>query len=152
MLTRLLTREQTPLGDMVRRSGIAADTYAAMGYAVVGVLALVGFVRSVRSAPRFRLSAAGLEVRLPSLGRYLLEWENIVAVGITPGRSLGLRVKDREALLATHHGTAVQRELLATQAPFGEWDFLFTRAEMGHPVTEVEGWLRASLGSGVNRE
>lgn len=145
VLTRMLSREQTPLGDLVHRSGIAPNVYAAAGLLAVGLVALVGFFRSVRSAPRFRLSPEGLEVRLPSLGRYLLAWENVTAVGLTPGRSLGIRIRDRETLLTTHQGTPAQRELLHTQPPFGEWDFLYTRADLGHPAEEVQGWLEPHL-------
>lgn len=140
VLERLLLRPQTPLGDAADAAGVPRAVPLAVGLAVVLALALLGLRESLRTAERFRLTPEGLDVEGP-FGAYRLGWENIAGVGVTPGGALGVRVRDRERVLATFRGTDRQREWLRTAPPYGEWDFLYPAADLGCPAEQVRGWL-----------
>lgn len=143
---RALTRSRTPLGDAFQATGIPPVLPLALGVGAVLFLAVTGYWKSVASAERFRLTPTGFEVSSPLLGEYALEWKNVREAGLTAGRSLGISVESRERVLETHRGTERQRELLRTMAPFGAWDFLYPRADLGHRAEEVLGWMEPFLG------
>jgi hypothetical protein len=146
-LERVLTRPQTPLGEAFHATGIPPLLPFLLGTSVVVVVALMGFWQSVRTAERYRLTERGLEVE-GTLGGYTLEWENIRRAEVTSTGALGIQVTSREAVVATHRGTEAQRELLRTTEPFGTWDYLFTRPELGRRPAEVLEWMRPRLGPG----
>lgn len=138
---RYLVRPHTPVGEAFRATGISPVVPLAVGIGSVLAIAVGAAWTSVRTAPRFRISEQGFEVE-GSLGRYRLDWANVEEVGVAPAGALGFRVVDREAMLATHQGTEHQREWLRTMEPYGEWDLLFQRAELGHPAARVLEWIR----------
>jgi len=144
-LFRALVRPHTPLGDVFLAAGIPPMLLPLAGLAGVVGVAAAGYHRAVRTAERFRIGRAGLEVRSPLYGEYVFAWENVARAELTPGGSLGLNVRDREGLLETHRGSERQRELLRTVEPFGEWDFLFHRAELGFPAETVLAWMAPHL-------
>jgi hypothetical protein len=129
-LYRLFLRRGTPAGDLLAATGLPPEVILLVGVPPVLGLAWYGYVRSMRTAERYRITAEGLMVT-GSLGRYTLAWEDIEHAEVSPSGALGIRIHDREALLATHEGTPKQREWLRTQEPFGDWDFLFHRADLG---------------------
>jgi hypothetical protein len=139
-----LVRPGTPLGRVLEAAGLPPWAPLLAGAALVACVAAVGFWKACRQRERFTLTAEGLEVR-GSLGRYVLRWENIALLDVTPAGALGIRLRDRAALLATHEGTERQRHWLATQEPFGEWDFLYHRAELGAPAGAVVAAARPHL-------
>jgi hypothetical protein len=143
-LERFLTRPGTPLGEAFGATGIPPLVPALAGFLIVLGLAVTGYWKAVRSAEQFRIAPAGLVVA-GSLGEYTLAWENIAEAQATPGDALGIRVKSRDAVLATHQGTEQQREWLRTLEPFGEWDFLYPRADLGHPAETVLPWIQPYL-------
>jgi hypothetical protein len=139
---RFLTRPGSPLAAAFAVTGIPPLLLFVAGSAAVIALAAGGFFQAVRAADRFRLTRVGLEVS-GRLGAYCLGWDNVAAAGI----SLGIRVHSREAVLATHAGTPRQREWLRTMEPFGDWDFLYPRADLGVPPAEVLRWIDAARGA-----
>lgn len=143
---RYLTRPETPLGEAFARTGIPPFLPLAAGLGAVLVFAGMGLWQSLRSVTRFRITESGLRVT-GSLGSYTLAWDNLAAAQATRA-GLGLKVADREAVLRTHQGTEQQREWLRTTEPYGEWDFLFPRAELGHPPETVLDWLQPYLRTG----
>jgi hypothetical protein len=144
-LSRYLTRPGSPLASLL---GPAAGwAVPAVGVALVAALAAFGCWQAVRTAQRFHITQAGLEVR-GTLGTYVLEWTNIQGAAATATGGLGLRVKSREAVIATHRGTEQQREWLRTAEPYGEWDYFFARAELGYPADRIIGWLQPYLAAG----
>lgn len=144
LLSRYFARSQTPLGALFQASRLPPELPLVAGCVVVLGLSLWAWSHAARSAERFCLDERGLEVR-GWLGTYRLDWENVAAVGVTEGGSLGIRVRRREALLETHAGTDRQREWLRTLEPYGEWDYLFTRADLGVDAHDVREWMRAHL-------
>jgi hypothetical protein len=140
---RFLTRPGTPLGEAFARTGVPPAVPLIAGVAIVVVFAGMGLRQSHRSITRFRMSEVGLEVT-DNLGAYILEWTNIAGAEVTRA-GLGVRVVDREAVLRTHRGTGRQREWLRTMEPYGEWDFLFPQAELGHSPEAVLSWLQPHL-------
>jgi len=140
-LERYLVRPHTPIGEAFRTSGIPPTLPLILGIGCVIAIAASAAWTSVRVAPRFRITKQGLEVQ-SALGRYRFDWENVREIGVTSTGALGLQLDDREALMATHEGSAQQREWLRTMEPYGEWDFLFQRAELGHPAAHVLEWIR----------
>jgi hypothetical protein len=138
---RYLIRQNTPIGELFHATGLPPAAPLILGVGSVLAIALGATWTSVRTAPRFRITEQGLEIE-GSLGHYRLAWDNVRAVGTSPSGALGLRVEDRDAVLATHQGTTQQREWLRTMEPYGEWDFLFQRAELGRPAAEVLEWIR----------
>lgn len=138
---RYLTRPNTPIGEAFRATGLHPAVPLVLGLGSVIAIAVGATWTSVRSAPRFRITKQGFEVE-GSLGRYCLTWDNVREVGVSPSGSLGLSVTDRSTVLATHQGTPQQRDWLRTMEPYGEWDFLFHRAELGRPAAEVLEWIR----------
>lgn len=143
-LERMLTREGTPAGEALRRVGIPPGLPLLIGIACVLGIAAYGYAQSTRRAGRFSITDAGLEVE-NHLGRFCLEWKNVREMDVARGDALGIKVVDRERVLATHRGNPAQREWLRTQEPFGEWDFLFDRADLGHPAATVRAWLAERL-------
>jgi hypothetical protein len=143
-LDRLLTRKGTPVGEVLLRFGFPPGVTSVVGGVCVAAIAAYGFWKSVRSTDRFRIAEDGLHVT-GSLGQYVLEWPNLKELGVTAGGSLGVRVRDRGALLATHKGSAEQRHWLETMPPFGEWDLVFPRADLGVSPETVLGWLAPYL-------
>lgn len=147
-VVRLLTRPATPIGIVFKATGIPPQLILGAGCAAVLALAAAGYVISMRAADRFALTPEGLDVN-GRLGFYTLAWRNIARVATTPTGALGISIKDREAVLETHRGTPQQREWLRTMEPFGEWDFLYPRADLGCPAEQVVGWVEPHLdGSG----
>jgi len=140
-LERYLVRPNTPIGEAFRATGIPPALPLVLGIGCVIAIAAGAAWTSVRAAPRFRITEQGLDVE-SSVGRYRFDWENVREVGVTSTGALGIQVDDRDALLATHEGTAQQREWLRTMEPYGEWDFLFQRAELGHRAAWVLEWIR----------
>lgn len=138
---RYLTRPNTPLGESFRATGIPPTLPLILGIGSVFAIAFGAAWTSVRNAPRFRITEQGFDVD-GTLGRYHLAWDNVHEVGVTSTGALGIRIDDRDAVLATHEGTVQQREWLRTMEPYGEWDFLFQRAELGHPGAQVLEWVR----------
>ena len=143
---RYLLRRHTPIGELFFASGIPPLLPLAIGIACVLACAIYGYARAVRTAPRFALTDEGLVIE-GALGLYVLEWDNLREVGVTKTGSLGLQVVDRERVTTTHQGTPQQRHWLETAAPYGDWDYLFERSELGHPSTAVAGWLNERLGA-----
>ncbi|HTE18598.1 MAG TPA: PH domain-containing protein, partial [Armatimonadota bacterium] len=141
-----LTREGTPLGEALRRAGISPLVPLVFGIGSVAALALYGYVAAVRGAQRFHVSPEGLRVE-GGLGEYTLEWANVRGVEATRGNALGIRVRSRERVVGTHRGTEKQREWLRTMEPYGEWDFLYPRAELGVPPEQVLEWVSPYLQS-----
>ena len=144
VLVRVLSRPGTLPGEAFLATGIPPAVVLALGTGGVLALAVYGYVRSVRTRDLFRLSPAGLEDSGPSLGEYTLEWENIREARVIPG-SLGVSVRRREAVAETHRGTERQRDLLRTMEPYGEFDFLYPQADLGHPPETVLGWMAPYL-------
>lgn len=148
---RLLTRPHTPLGEAIAATGIPGFIPLALGVGAVLALSLIGYFKSVRAAEVYRLTEGGFQVR-GSLGEYTLAWDNISDAAVTPGQALGFRVRSRERVLETHRGSDQQREWLATMEPFGEWDFLYPRADLGRPPEQVLEWVRSGReGAGTER-
>jgi hypothetical protein len=142
---RYLNRPNTPLGELYRTTGIPAHLPLLLGMACVIAIAVGAAWTSVRVAPRFRITDDGFDVE-SALGRYRFDWENVVELGVTRSRALGLRIEDRDALLVTHEGSPKQREWLRTMEPYGEWDFIFHRSELGYPSALVLEWIREVCG------
>jgi hypothetical protein len=94
---------------------------------LAGVLYAAGHV--LRRRHRLRLTARGVEVE-DSVGRYVVEWENLAETGTAAGPLAGLKVRDRDRLLATHEGSGAQRALLASREPVAGYDLVFTRDEL----------------------
>jgi hypothetical protein len=140
-LGRLLFAPRSPFEPVLRGLGIPEWAIPAAGGAVSLALGLLGLRWSLRGAPRFRVTDQGLDITGP-LGSYRVDWANLEQAGEAAGGALGLRLRSREALLATHQGSSRQREWLRTQEPFGDWDLLFPAAELGVPVAQALGWLR----------
>ena len=138
---RYLLRRHTPIGELFFATGIPPLLPLVTGIACVLACAIYGYARAVRTAPRFALTSRGLEIE-GALGHYVLEWDNLREVGVTKTGALGLRVVDRDRVAITHRGTAQQRHWLETAEPYGEWDFLFERSELGCPAGEVAAWLQ----------
>lgn len=143
-LIRVLARPESPLGALLGGSGIPPGLLAALGIGAVLAVALGGFLKALRTAEVFRLTPRGLLVQ-GTMGSYLLAWENIRRAEEAAGGALGIQVRDREAVLETHSGSPRQREWLRTMEPFGEWDFLYPRAEIGYPAEQVVEWMRRYL-------
>ena len=143
-LSRFVAQPWTPLGAAYRASGLPPHLPLVTGGCVVLLLTAWASVYASRSAETYRLDERGLAVR-GWLGAYCLEWSNVMDVDVTDGGNLGVRVRSRDGVLATHTGTAKQLEWLRTQEPFGEWDYLFTRADLGTSPDKVCGWMRAYL-------
>lgn len=143
-LDRVFTREGSPIGEALRRAGVPAVVPLLIGIGCVMSIAAYGYARSTRRPARFAITDAGLEVE-NHLGWFCLEWSNIRDIGVARGDALGIRVVDQTKVLASHRGTPAQREWLRTQEPFGEWDFLFDRADLGHPAATVRAWLAGHL-------
>ena len=143
-LYRLLARSQGPIGQFFLATGISPLLPVGIGVGCVLFLAVSGYLKSRQAAERFLLDERGLTVTGP-LGEYRLEWQNVCRADVTPGDALGICVRDRDAVLRTHRGTAQQREWLATMELFGEWDFLFPRADLGRRPETVFGWVREHL-------
>lgn len=139
---RLFLRLDSPLSAPLIALGLSPLAVPVAGTLVVLALAVSGYRKALQSRPQFRLTAPGLEVT-DAVGRYLLAWDNIAGCGEAAGGALGIRVRDREAVVATHAGTERQREWLRTLPPYGEWDFLYPRSDLGRPVGEILEWLRA---------
>jgi hypothetical protein len=76
-------------------------------------------------------------------------WCKCAGAASAPGGALGLALADRADLLRAHRGTGSQRHLLQTTEPFGEWDLLFHRAELGHRPETVLTWLQPYLNAAV---
>jgi hypothetical protein len=144
VVLRLLTRPGTPVGEAFAATGIPAPLVVGIGAGAVIALAAAGYLRAVRSAERFVVSAEALEVTGP-MGSYRIEWSNVREAGAGPGGGLGINVRSRAQLLATFRGTDAQREWLRTLEPFGEWDLLYHRAETGHDAGEILAWLSPYL-------
>lgn len=142
-LDRFLNRPHSPAAEFFRAARIPEWLPKIVGFACVAAVALYGYWRSVRSAPRFRLSKSGLAVK-GALGTYTLECPNIREVAVTRAGALGIRVADRVRVLATHQGSPQQREWLRTTEPYGEWDFLFDQAELGVPAEDVVQWIQTA--------
>lgn len=140
MLIPLLTKRGTPAGELFQRTGAPASAPLAVGFACVLLIAVYSFWRAVLTAPRFRITDQGLTVR-GTLGEYTLEWRNIRDIGVTPAGALGIQVEERAQVLATHSGSAQQREWLRTAEPYGEWDYLFFAGEMGVSAQQALDWL-----------
>jgi hypothetical protein len=145
LLERGLLRPGSPLGGALSGAGIEPLYFLLAGIGVVVLIAALGYGKAVRTAERYEITPEGLRVESRSLGTYLLAWDNIREARATATSSLGVKVADREALLATHQGTTQQREWLRTQEPFGEWDFLYPRADLGYPAEAVAEWLKPHL-------
>lgn len=143
-LSRFVAQPYTPLGAAYRTTGLPQHLPLMAGGAVVLLLTAWASVHASRSAETYQLDERGLAVR-GWLGAYCLEWSNVTDVGVTDGGNLGVRVRSREEVIATHSGTARQQEWLRTQEPFGEWDYLFTRSDLGASPEKVCGWMRAHL-------
>jgi hypothetical protein len=107
----------------------------------VWTIALIGFFQAVIRAPRLEVGPDGLCV-VGQLGSYRLSWPNIREAAVTRSGALGLRLARREEMLETHEGTTQQREWLRTMEPFGEWDLVFNRAELGRPPGEAVDLLQ----------
>ncbi len=136
MLDRSLTRPGTVAGEALRNSGIPDWVPTLLGVGGVAVLAGWGFIQSLRARACFSISPTGWKINGPG-GAYLLDWKNVTAVEATTTGAIGFRVSDRAAVIASHRGTEQHRAWLATQEPYGEWDYLFTRAELGTDASEV---------------
>ena len=143
---RFLTAPRGPLGPAYAATGLPEWLVPGIGAACVALLAVLGLFRSLREAPRFEIGPEGFSVS-GTYGSYQVRWENLAAAEATGTGALGLRLRDREALLATHTGTPQQREWLATLEPIGGWDLLFPAADLGRdPETvrrEMEAFLHA---------
>jgi hypothetical protein len=144
-LQRYLVRPNTPIGEAFHAAKIPPQLPLVLGIGCVIAIAMGATWTSIRTAPRFRITEEGLDVR-SALGSYRFDWDNVHEVGVTSTGALGLRIEDRDALVATHQGTAQQREWLRTTEPYGEWDFLFQRAELGHRAAYVLEWIREVCG------
>jgi hypothetical protein len=141
-VVRLITRPQSPLGVLL--GGVPPAILDGAGIALVAAFAVGGYFKALRSADIFLVTPEGLRVR-GALGSYLLAWDNVREAGAAAGGALGIGVRDREAVLRTHEGTPRQREWIRTMEPFGEWDYLYPRADLGVPVEEILGWLSPYL-------
>ena len=81
-------------------------------------------------------------------GVYTVTWNNLLDAAATPTGALGLNIRSREALLATHVGSQLQREWLRTMPPHGGWDLLFPSADLGRPAAAVAAALKTRAASG----
>jgi hypothetical protein len=146
ILSRVLLRPGTGLADRLESAGVPPVGLVIGASAAAAALGLYVYIQSIRQAPRFRLTPAGLEVT-GTLGEYTVRWENLRDLGVTPGGALGLRVHSRDAIAETHAGTPEQRERLRALPPYGDWDYFYPVADLGHPAETVAGWItdRASV-------
>jgi hypothetical protein len=144
-LVRLLTRPHSPFGSMFAETGAPTAALYAVAIAPVWLLAAYGCWRSLRDTQRFRLGEEGLEVTGP-LGGYVVPWSAMSEAAVTPGGALGLKLSERDTLVASHRGTPQQREWLRTMERFGEWDLLYPQSELGRPAAEVLVWVRDRSG------
>jgi hypothetical protein len=143
-LVRLITKTGTPLGTVVAGGGFPVPLVYALALGAVWAIALVGFFQAATRAPRLEVRPDGLRV-VGQLGSYRLSWPNIREAAVTRSGALGLRLARREEMLETHEGTPQQREWLRTMEPFGEWDLVFNRAELGRPASEASELLQPYL-------
>lgn len=138
-----LARPTSPVGALLQEWGLPPESLPAMGVLLVLGLAATGFATTASNRRFYRFTADGLEVT-ESLGTYVLGWDNIKQVGEAAGGGLGVRVHSRPAVLESHLGTPQQREWLRTMEPYGEWDFLYPKEDLGIPAAEVlrrmQGW------------
>ncbi|MFN3649718.1 MAG: hypothetical protein ACK47B_09050 [Armatimonadota bacterium] len=142
-LARLIVRPGTPLGSAYALTGLPETLPLAAGSVLVLALAAFGYARARRTAERFTVLPEGLRVD-GSAGSYLLAWENVREAAITPTGALAFKVGSREAVAATHQGPPERRRWLAEGLPYGEWDYLFPRAELGVPADEALAWIEAA--------
>jgi hypothetical protein len=143
-LVRLLMKTGTPLGTLVAGSGFPVPLVYALGLGAVWAVALIGFLQAVTRAPRLEVTPNGLRV-VGQLGSYRLSWTNIREAAVTRSGALGLRLGSREEMVETHQGTPQQREWLRTMEPFGDWDLVFNRAELGRAPAEAVELLQPYL-------
>jgi len=113
-------------------AGVGAPPALATFLVVEGLtLAACGYAagHALRRADLIRLLPEGLEIE-DSYGKYRVAWDNIAATGKHLDSFAGVRLKGMEPVLASHVGTAAQRQLLATREPFGEYDIVFSREQL----------------------
>lgn len=138
-LARMAGREGSPLHAFVSGIGISQTVLFVAGTLLVLTLALIGARKALWLATQFTVTAEGLFVH-GQAGLYLLAWENIERLGTLFEHDLGIAVRDRRAVLASHEGTAEQRERferLMREEPYQGWDFHYFRHELGMPVDRV---------------
>lgn len=144
-LARMVTRPGSPLGMLWEATGSPVWLAYLLGCGLAWGVAGFGFARAVIQRPRFTVSKEGFAVS-GTLGHYRIDWDNVREAGVTRTGALGLKLRDREALLATHRGTERQREWLRTMESFGEWDLVYQPAELGAPGHRVLGAILPHLG------
>lgn len=111
----------------------------AIGLLTVAVVA-AALVAAARARGAIYLTPAGIDIA-GEYGRFCIAWENLEAVGRCHGRLVGLRVRDRDALLLTHQGSAQQREWLATLPRSEEWDLLLTSVDLACGIDRFVAWV-----------
>ncbi len=144
-LLLLLTRPGSIPAEMLKSAGISLAPFRALALLLVAGAGAYLCVRGLRRAAKYRFSETGFQVR-DGLGEYEIAWQNLEAAGTTAARSLGLRVRDREALRATHRGSGRQSEWFRTMQRFGEWDLLYPEAELGRPANELLAEIQIRTG------
>ncbi len=143
MIGASLARPTSPVGSLLQSWGLPPASLPAFAVLLALVLAMVAYATTNANRRFYRFTADGLEVT-ESLGTYVLGWDNMKQTGEAVGGGLGVRVHDRGRVLESHLGTPQQREWLRTMEPYGEWDFLYPKEDLGIPVAEVlrrlQGW------------
>lgn len=112
----------------------------AVGETIVLLILLYTAVRLLVNRNGLLLTSEGIQVR-DNLGQYTLGWDNLAGAEQYRAGMVGIRVKDREALLQTHQGTTRQRELLATRPPQGEYELVFLGPELDCGLETFVGWV-----------
>ena len=136
LIARLVDRTGTPLHALAELLGLNAATAFVIGAVVVAIATGFGTWRALCGRTQFRASAAGLAVS-DVLGTYLLAWDNVREMEALYQRDLGIRVCNREALVATHSGTPLQRQRLRDGQGYVGWDLTYLRHELGLPAATV---------------
>jgi hypothetical protein len=138
-VARVAAREGTPLHTFLSALGLSAMSLFVVGAVLLLGVAVVGARKALATATQFSITEDGLRILGPA-GLYRLAWDNIEQMGTLFERDLGIAVRNRGAVLASHEGTVEQRERFERQLgdePYQGWDFHYFRHELGMPVDRV---------------
>jgi hypothetical protein len=76
-------------------------------------------------------------------GVFLVEWENLARLERTTAGYVGLQLCDPARLIATHQGTAEQRDRLATLEPVSGYELILHPEQLPCGVDRFVAWVQA---------
>jgi hypothetical protein len=75
------------------------------------------------------------------LGVFLVAWENVARLELASAGYVGIQLRDRTRLVATHKGTAEQQERLATLEPISAYDLILHPEQLPCGVEQFVAWV-----------